>query len=462
MSTRHSLQLLGTALLLLTLGSAPATAQNNADLDLFTEPGLSTAGTVRIAALDIAWDSEGTVVAAFVEERTDRTTDRIVIRKRGRGDAQFTTVLRQDLPAFGAVRDLALSIPRTQTGSSTHDRAYLLVIGQTRGTCTGSANPWTCSDGFFFTHAPLSAGATLAAPRLLMQAPSWSVDQPLAAHPTIACVHDSGYANDYYVAMAYQAQQNPGGNLGPNGLPRGNVYLSVFGDFGATPLGTNTLIGGTLSSVFRTDSALRPSLTSEDGNGRWVLAFENHWSRETFVYAAWARDAVRNYDANPSLVTRLLRTNGTCTSAAISMEEGQFDLACLGEGSGPHGGKPLIWFGFGVNSGSSAQLSLDPECSGDPDVAVRGSRAYSVARCWAPAGGSYVIRAFENDRAGGNATQGKINDKSTQTLRPRAAAFRGDGSRQPNWVNGRSLYGYATERPLSLQTAPYEVAFIDP
>jgi hypothetical protein len=462
MSIHPSLRLLAVALTLLVVAPTPTRAQNHADLDIFTEPGLSTAGTVRIAALDVAWDTEGTVVAAFVEERADRTTDRIVIRKRGRNDAQFTTILRQDLPAFGAVRDLALAIPRTQTGNSNHDRAYLLVIGQTRGTCTGSANPWTCSDGAFFTHAALTVGASLATPRLLMQAPSWSVDQPLAAHPTIACVHDASYANDYYVAMAYQAQQNPGGNLGPNGLPRGNAYLSVFGDFGATPLGTNVLVAGTLSSIFRTDSALRPSITSEDGNGRWVLAFENHWSRETFVYAAWARDAARNYDANPSLVTRLLRTNGSCTSAAISMEEGQFDLACLGEGSGPHGGKPLIWFAFGVNSGASAQLLLDPECSGDPDIAVRASRAYSVARCWAPAGGSYVIRAFENDRAGGNPTQGKINDKSTLTMRPRAAAFRGDGSRQPNWVNGRSLYGYPTERSLPSQTAPLEVAFVDP
>ena len=42
------------------------------------------------------------------------------------------------------------------------------------------------------------------------------------------------------------------------------------------------------------------------------------------------------------------------------------------------------------------------------------------------------------------------------------SAYRGDSSRQPTWVNGRSLYGYATERTFPAAGNPIEAVFVDP
>ncbi|MFN7965981.1 MAG: hypothetical protein U0V87_09885 [Acidobacteriota bacterium] len=439
----------------------PAKAQDSPDKDIFNEPGLTTTGTTRVTAVDVAWNDEGMAVAAFVEERSPRSADRVVLRKRARNDAQWTTILRQDLPEFLAIRDLALAIPRTMMGNSSFDRAYLLVITEARTSCGGPLSQCV-SDNFYFTHAALAPGATLAAPFKLHTAPARYPDEPLAAHPAIAVVPDASTLGGYFIAAAYQSQQNPFGNLGPNGLPRGNVYLSVFNNSGSTPITISNLIAGTISNISSMQSAIRPSLTSDDLNGKWLLSLEDLWGGTTKVFSALARDASGNYEAHPSTVRNVWNSSATCTSASISMTDTQFDLACFGGETGVQGGKNLQWVGVSLSPPIESRITVGTDCKGDPDLATRSNRAYSVASCFDATANAFTVRAFENTRAGGSLATARINDKLSTTTRPRAAAFRGDGSLQPSWANGRSLYGYATERLFPASGLPIEAAYIDP
>lgn len=443
------------------LGLPTVHAQDSADLDVFSEAGLNTAGTTRVNALDLAWNDEGTVVAAFVEERNPRSTDRIVLRKRGRTDAQWTTILRQDLPDFLAIRDLALAIPRTVAGNNSFDRAYLVVITEARTSCGGPLSQCV-SDNFYLTHAALSPGSTLSTPFKLHSAPARYLDEPLAAHPAITIVPDPATTGGYYIVSAYQSQQNPFGNIGPNGLPRGNVYLSVFNNFGVTPITVSDLIAGTISNIWRMESAVRPALTADELNKKWLLSLEDLSAGQTYVFSALARDASGKYETHPATVRRIWSSSFTCTSASISMTDAQFDLACFGGEMGAHGGKNVQWVGVTTSPAAEARLPLGTDCKGDPDIATRSSRAYSVATCWGATPNAFIVRAFEHDRAGGSFTTSRINDKASTTIRPRAAAYRGDSSRQPTWVNGRSLYGYATERTFPAPGNPIEAVFVDP
>ncbi len=451
---------LAVAVAMLAFGLPAANAQDSTDLAVFSEAGLNTAGTTRVTALDLAWNDEGTVVAAFVEERNPRSTDRIVLRKRGRADAQWTTILRQDLPGFLAIRDLALAIPRTVAGNNSFDRAYLVVITVGRTSCGGPLSQCV-SDNFFFTHAALAAGSTLSTPFKLHATPARYVDEPLAAHPAITIVPDAGTTGGYFIVSAYQSQRNPFENIGPSGLPRGNVYLSVFNNFGVTPITVSDLIAGTISNIWRIESAVRPALTSDDTNNKWLLSFEDLNTGLTNVFSALARDASGKYETHPATVRRIWASSSTCTSASISMTDAQFDLACFGSEVGAHGGKNLLWVGVALAQQLEASIPLGADCKGDPDIATRSSRAYSVATCWGATPNTFIVRAFEHDRAGNSFTTSRINDKVSTTTRARAAAYRGDSSRQPTWVNGRSMYGHATERTFPAAGNPIEAVFVD-
>ncbi|NJN64843.1 MAG: hypothetical protein HC882_08150 [Acidobacteria bacterium] len=428
------------ATLLAILLAPEAMAQNNTDLDLYAGIPWNVPNPYQKTALDIAWSDGGTLYAAYADQNTPTggfaRDDRFILRKRGPGDAAFSEVYldyARGLLGLDSLHELAIALPAVTVNDNVYDRVFVLASGRPWIACAFS--PSRCGDAqTVLVSFPMHAQGTLNRPVFhawVTSSRAASIGTPLTTRPSITIAQNPALPRDYRVVAAVTRDVIPSANNVPD------VFVAVYKDQGRTLEASADVATG----------ATRPALT-HDGAGSWLLAFERVDQGTTRV----VEGEVRPVSGRPSIVTtELYETFSRCTHPAIDMDAGQYDLVCLGR-AGVRGGSALEFHVGSPSLGTHRyQTTLDPECVGEPDIAVRADDAsYTTARCWDASRAAFDVYAIETDRLGdvliddqtNQFLKARINDEPSTTIKPRAAANRGARTK---WAN-RSTYGYATEK----------------